>query len=106
MVLKEMKMVFARKKDCYVGIHTKHCIGHFVDAYGNWNPGFFLCEFLYAMDSMEVGAKNGQCFFQSVTLRTAGFNTIALVSLQNYTIYFMTLFMFIGASSGSTGEEL
>ncbi|MBD3160851.1 MAG: hypothetical protein GF346_01725 [Candidatus Eisenbacteria bacterium] len=41
--------------------------------------------------------------FQSVALRTAGFNTIPLDSLHSVTIFGMMLFMFIGASPGGTG---
>ena len=41
-------------------------------------------------------------FFQSVTLRTAGFNTIDVTSLHRFTYLFMILFMFIGGASGST----
>lgn len=42
-------------------------------------------------------------FFQSITLRTAGFNTISLGSLRNSTILVCCILMFIGASPGSTG---
>ena len=41
-------------------------------------------------------------FFQSVTLRTAGFNTINFASLRAPTLLIMILFMFIGGASGST----
>jgi len=41
-------------------------------------------------------------FFQSVTLRTAGFNTIDISALKNYTYLIMIIFMFIGGASGST----
>jgi trk system potassium uptake protein TrkH len=41
-------------------------------------------------------------FFQSVTLRTAGFNTIEFADLNRFTYLFMILFMFIGGASGST----
>jgi trk system potassium uptake protein len=41
-------------------------------------------------------------FFQSVTARTAGFNTITIGSLATYTIFFLVILMFIGGSSGST----
>jgi trk system potassium uptake protein TrkH len=41
-------------------------------------------------------------FFQSVTLRTAGFNTIPLGNLRVSTYLVMILFMFIGGASGST----
>ncbi len=41
-------------------------------------------------------------FFQSVTLRTAGFNTLDMTRLTSSSLLFMILFMFIGAASGST----
>jgi len=41
-------------------------------------------------------------FFQSVTLRTAGFNTIDFSTLRVPTFFIMVLFMFIGGASGST----
>ncbi|MDO8603420.1 MAG: TrkH family potassium uptake protein [Candidatus Omnitrophota bacterium] len=42
-------------------------------------------------------------FFQSVTSRTAGFNTIAIENLASPTLFFIIILMIIGASSGSTG---
>lgn len=42
-------------------------------------------------------------FFQSVTTRTAGFNTLNLPDLRDTTLIFMIALMFIGASPGSTG---
>ncbi len=41
--------------------------------------------------------------FQSVTTRTAGFNTIDLTTLRTPTLFVMIFLMFIGASPGSTG---
>ncbi len=41
-------------------------------------------------------------FFQSITLRTAGFNTLDISNLNGYTYFFMIIFMFIGGASGST----
>ncbi|ACZ01419.1 TrkH family potassium uptake protein [Streptobacillus moniliformis] len=42
-------------------------------------------------------------FFQSVSLRTAGFNTVNLNNLRIPTVLVSCILMFIGASSGSTG---
>jgi trk system potassium uptake protein len=42
-------------------------------------------------------------FFQSVTARTAGFNTVSVQNLASPTLFFMIILMFIGASPGSTG---
>ncbi len=41
--------------------------------------------------------------FQSVTLRTAGFNTIDLSVMRESSIFLMIIIMFIGASPASTG---
>lgn len=42
-------------------------------------------------------------YFQAVTPRTAGFNTLDIGSLHEGTISFMLLLMFVGAGSASTG---
>ncbi|MBU1088230.1 MAG: TrkH family potassium uptake protein [Candidatus Omnitrophica bacterium] len=42
-------------------------------------------------------------FFQSVSTRTAGFNTIDIGKMANASIFSMIILMFIGASAGSTG---
>ena len=43
------------------------------------------------------------CFFMSVNVRTAGFNTLSLGNMANETLFFMILLMFVGASPGSCG---
>lgn len=45
-------------------------------------------------------------YFQSVTLRTAGFQTVDLATLTTPTIIIYLFLMFIGASPGSTGGGL
>lgn len=42
-------------------------------------------------------------YFQSVTTRTAGFNSIDLSLMRESTLFLMVIFMFIGASPASTG---
>ena len=42
-------------------------------------------------------------FFQSVTARTAGFNTVDMASLTDATLIFIIFLMFVGASPGSCG---
>ncbi|MEO0122572.1 MAG: TrkH family potassium uptake protein [candidate division WOR-3 bacterium] len=42
-------------------------------------------------------------FFQSVTPRTAGFNTVDISSFSTATIFLLIVLMFIGASPGGTG---
>jgi trk system potassium uptake protein TrkH len=63
----------------------------------------FFGEFLHAFQDFTMWQKLQVSFFQSVTPRTAGFNTINLNTLHPHCIYMMILLMFIGASPGSTG---
>lgn len=63
----------------------------------------FFGEFLHAFQEMSMWERLQVSFFQSVSPRTAGFNTINLNALHPHSIYMMILLMFIGASPGSTG---
>ena len=51
----------------------------------------------------NAGDKLLNAMFQSVSLRTAGFNTVDYGGLERSTILMMIVWMFIGASPGSTG---
>lgn len=42
-------------------------------------------------------------FFQSITARTAGFNTVDLSLFHNAVLFMLMIFMFVGASPGSCG---
>ena len=55
-----------------------------------------LCEENYLMQFSHS-------FFQSITARTAGFNTVDFSLLSTSTLLLMILLMFIGANPGSTG---
>ena len=57
----------------------------------------------YTMGGLSVGEKIGACWFQSVTARTAGFNSIDIIATKDITKIFTILLMFIGAAPGSTG---
>ena len=59
-------------------------------------------EHARVMKSYPLGQQYLAAFFQSVTLRTAGFNTIPFGSFRTFTYLSMMVFMFIGAASGST----
>ncbi len=52
---------------------------------------------------MTQGEKWTSAFFQSMTTRTAGFNTVDIGSLLRPTLLILIILMFIGASPGSTG---
>lgn len=55
------------------------------------------------LGSLTLGDKLYAAYFQGVTTRTAGFNSVDIGALEEPTILFMLLLMFIGAGSASTG---
>jgi len=55
------------------------------------------------LGNLPAGEQWLASFFQSVTARTAGFNTIDMSLLRGATLTMMMVLMFIGASSTSTG---
>ncbi|MPM19164.1 Ktr system potassium uptake protein B [bioreactor metagenome] len=65
---------------------------------------FFFVEYHNpaTMGNMGVGEKILNSFFQSVTARTAGFNTINEGGLTDGSLALTTILMLIGGSSGST----
>lgn len=52
---------------------------------------------------MNGGEKILNAWFQAVTPRTAGFNSVAIGELTSSSIFLLVVLMFIGASPGSTG---
>lgn len=73
--------------------------------------GMILFYFFESTNSSTIGSmpmpqKVLASFFQSVTFRTAGFNSIDMGSMRDTTVFFSFLFMFIGGSPGSTAGGL
>lgn len=64
---------------------------------------FFVLEANNTLYDKTLFASIVHSFFQSVTTRTAGFNTIDLAYIGTPALFIMIFLMFIGASSGSTG---
>jgi trk system potassium uptake protein TrkH len=62
-----------------------------------------LLEGEHAMGHLGLGQRMLGALFQSVTARTAGFNTLDVGGLRPPTLLLLCLAMFIGASPGSTG---
>ncbi len=65
----------------------------------------FIVEFNNpkTLGPLSIMGKALAAFFQSVTVRTAGFNTIDLTLIQESSLFIMIILMFIGASPASTG---
>lgn len=66
---------------------------------------FFVLEYTNngTIGNMSLPQKMMASFFQSVTTRTAGFNTVPMGNLRPSSIFLFCILMFIGASPGSTG---
>lgn len=64
---------------------------------------FFFTEYNGAMKGFSVSNRILASWFQSVTTRTAGFNTIDNGALCRASLLITMFLMFIGASPGSTG---
>ncbi len=103
-VLKEIFETLKNKKSFRnLSVHTKIVlsVNTLLLAFGTIY--LFFGEFLHAFEAMSMWEKFQVSFFQSVTPRTAGFNTVNLNSLHPHSLYMLILLMFIGASPGSTG---
>jgi len=64
---------------------------------------FYLFERNHIIKEVPAQTKILTSFFQSITPRTCGFNTVDIGLLANDTILLLIILMFIGASPGSTG---
>lgn len=69
--------------------------------------GWVAILFMEVMTDIRIGHLETDDFllaalFQSVTCRTAGFNTVDIASLSSITLLFMMFLMFVGGSPGST----
>jgi len=65
--------------------------------------GMFILEGNNTLAGMSLKEKILSCYFHSVTPRTAGFNTLPTARFASPTLFLLLIFMFIGASPGSTG---
>jgi trk system potassium uptake protein TrkH len=107
LVMREMRDIWARRRlglRWRLSLHSKLVL---------LTSGFLIVAGWLAILALELG--NGTfrgtslgealwvTLFQSVTTRTAGFNTIDLNAFGVPTIFLMIVLMFIGASPGSTG---
>ncbi|MEK3807258.1 TrkH family potassium uptake protein [Metabacillus sp. SLBN-84] len=55
------------------------------------------------LGNLSSGSKLLASYFQAVSPRTAGFNTLDMASLEDSTLFLMIILMFVGAGSASTG---
>ena len=64
---------------------------------------FYIGEMDAVLKGLSVKEKILISYFQSITARTAGFNTVKISNLTVFSSFLLIILMFIGASPGSTG---
>ncbi len=97
--------LFVFKKRKHISLHTTIVLVATVSLIllGALFVGLFEWSNMNTMGDMTTGEKVLNSFFQSVTARTAGFNSIAIEKMFGITKLFMVILMFIGAAPGGTG---
>jgi trk system potassium uptake protein TrkH len=86
-------------------VHTKFALVITAVLIVGGTVGVFLLERHNprSLGSLGDGEALLASYFQSITPRTAGFNTLDIGALSPPTLFLIMLFMFIGASPGGTG---
>ena len=105
LVLSELKNGFPynRRKWQRLSLHTKLVISTTILLLVGGTLVILFMERQNMPVSLSAGERLMSSIFQSVTARTAGFNTLRIDMLANETLFVMIVLMFIGASPGSCG---
>nr|MBN2277750.1 hypothetical protein [candidate division Zixibacteria bacterium] len=90
-------------KSTRVSLHTKLCLSMTVVLLLIGTLAFMLADYGNVFGDMNFGWSLVNAFFQAVTCRTAGFNTIPQANLTEVSLLVTMILMFIGACPGSTG---
>lgn len=97
MTTRKFRMLALHTKIMLVGTLVVNVVAMFV---------IFILEYSNPLTfgALSTGEQVWASYFQAVTPRTAGFNTIEIGDMNPGTIVFTLLLMFIGAGSASTGS--
>lgn len=93
----------ARNRKSGLSLHTKICLAATMVLILSGTAAFCVAEHGNVLKGPGTVSGMVNCFFQSVTARTAGFNTIPQRSLTEVSLLITILLMLIGACPGSTG---
>lgn len=93
------------RKTHHLSIHTKVVLFCTILLIVGGTVGFAFLEWNNpaTLGGMTAGDKVVNSLFQSISARTAGFNTIDLASMSSITKCMLCVLMFIGAAPGGTG---
>ncbi len=94
---------FKRDKVRKLSLHSKVVLATSAFLIVGGMIAFFVMEYHGTMKGFGIHQRFLASFFQSVTTRTAGFNTIDFGAMGKGALLVSMVLMFIGASPGSTG---
>ncbi|UCB53448.1 MAG: potassium transporter [Candidatus Zixiibacteriota bacterium] len=107
LVLVELKRLYLRSRNPRqprrLSVHSKLVLSLSFLLLTVGTVGFMLFEWHVSLAELSLPAKFMTSFFQSVTMRTAGFNTLDFSKMAGLTLILTISLMFVGAASGSTG---
>lgn len=105
LILSELKLKFSFKRRSWsrLSLHSKIVLSTTVILLVSGTFLITAMEWHNTLAPLSVPGRFLSAFFQSVTARTAGFNTLSIGNMANETLFFLILLMFIGASPGSCG---
>ena len=105
LVLNELSLLMRRKikNVSKLSLHSKLVVITSLILVFSGFAVIFLEELANHQNHLPIGSKLLTALFQSVTARTAGFNTINLNLFATASVFILLIMMFIGASPGSTG---
>lgn len=95
--------IFKKNRKRYISVHTRLALLSTGLLIGFGLFFFALLEWQGVLAELSWPGKILASYFQAVTPRTAGYNTVEINQLRAATQFFLILLMFIGASPGSTG---
>ena len=105
LVLSELKRHFPFKPRTWarLSLHTKLVLSTTAILLVSGTLLILLTEWHNTLGALSVPGRFLSSFFQAVSARTAGFNTLSIGNMANETLFVLILLMFVGASPGSCG---
>jgi len=92
-----------KEKGKHLSLHSKMVLMTTAGLILGGFVAYFIAEYYASMKGFTVSRRLLASWFQSVTTRTAGFNTIDNSQLSSASVLISLILMFVGASPGSTG---
>ncbi|MCD6560816.1 MAG: hypothetical protein J7L16_03540 [Deltaproteobacteria bacterium] len=105
LVLLELKHNFPFKRSSWsrLSLHSKLVISTTSILLVTGSLLIMLMEWHNTLSPLTIPGRFLASFFQAVSARTAGFNTLPVGKMADETLFLLALLMFIGASPGSCG---